>query len=112
MQNIPFIILAVLLIIYILASIRKNKISVKASFGWFLFCIGMLFLAIWPTSLDWFAEMLGISYPPALFLTICAIISFAMDFTYNRQIDDLQKKVTDLAQEVSILKAEKNDKKK
>lgn len=105
MNNIPFIVIAVLVIIYILVSIRRGKLSVAGSFAWFLFCIGMLFFAIFPYSLDWLSQAMGISYPPTLFLIICVVILFVKDFRTDKKIDQLEKKVTDLAQEVNILKS-------
>lgn len=105
MHNIFFIIIAILVIIYIFYSIRKNRLSIANSFIWILFCIILLILSIWPTSLDWLANIMGISYPPALFLTIVAVILFIMNFVQSKKIEDLHKKVIDLGQELSILKS-------
>ena len=110
MNNIPFIVVAVLTIIYIVISIRRERLSVAASFGWVLFCLLMLFLAIFPTSLDWLSFKIGVSYPPALFFTICITVLFISNFRDDKKIDELEKKVTDLAEEVNILKGEKDDK--
>ena len=104
MHNIFFIIASILIILYMLYSIRKNKLSVTNSFIWIVFCIILLILSIWPTSLDWLANLLGIAYPPALFLAIAAVILFIMNFIQSKKIEDLHKKVIDLGQELSILK--------
>lgn len=108
MNNTFFIILALLIIIYIFYSIRKNKLDVTNSFIWILFCIIFLVLSIWPTCLDWFATLLGITYPPALFLTIAIVVLFVMVFIQSKKIEDLHKKVIDLSQELSILKSKSN----
>lgn len=105
MHNIFFIIIALLIILYIFYSIRKNKLSITNSFIWIVFCIILLILSIWPKSLDWFANLLGITYPPALFLTIAIVILFIMIFIQSKKIEDLHKKVIDLGQELSILKS-------
>ena len=105
MHNIFFIIFALLIILYIFYSIRKNKLSIANSFIWIVFCIILLVLSIWPTSLDWLANVLGIAYPPALFLTIAVVILFVMNFVQSKKIEDLHKKVIDLGQELSILKS-------
>ncbi len=110
MKNLYFIIMSVFIIIYIFISIRKNKLSVSNSFMWFVFCLILLFLSIWPKSLDWLAKFIGIDYPPALFLTISVVILFILNFIYSKRIEELHKKVVDLAQEVSILKEEENEK--
>ena len=104
MHNIFFIVASLLIIIYILFSIRKNKLSIANSFIWIIFCIILLILSVWPSSLDWLASLLGISYPPALFLTVAIVILFIMNFIQSKKIEDLHKKVIDLAQELSILK--------
>lgn len=109
-MNIFLTVMAILVILYILISIRKNKLSPANSFIWIIFCIILLVLSIWPASLDWLAELLGISYPPALFLTIAIVILFIMNFIQSKKIENLQKKIIDLGQELSIVKS-KNQKK-
>ena len=111
MNNIPFIIIAIFVIIYIIASIRREKLSVQVSYRWLLFCIAMLFFAIFPYTIDWLSQIVGVSYPPALFLIICVIILFIINFRNDKKIDSLEKKVNDLAQEINIFKGKKNDKK-
>ena len=107
MNNIFFIIFSLLIILYIFYSIRKNKLDIANSFIWIIFCIILLFLSIWPTSLDWLANLFGITYPPALFLTIAVVILFVMNFIQSKKIEDLHKKVIDLGQELSIIKSDK-----
>ncbi len=108
MKNIYFIVLSIIVILYILISIRKNNLSVRNSFGWISFCIIMIILSAFPKSLDWLSELIGISYPPALFLTLCVVLLLIIDFSYSKKIEELNKKTTDLAQELSIIKAELN----
>ena len=111
MKNIYFVILALLILVYMIQSIRKNNLNVKTSFGWIVGAILVLILAIWPKSIDWFAVMLGIDYPPALFLTLCVVFLWVVDFKYSKRIQEQQDKITDLAQELSIIKEELNEKK-
>ena len=112
MKNIYFVILALAILVYMIQSIRKNSLSVKTSFWWIIGSILILVLAIWPKSIDWFAVMLGIDYPPALFLTLCVVFLFIVDFKYSKKIQEQQDKITDLAQELSIVKEKLNDKRK
>lgn len=112
MKNIYFVILALVILVYMIQSIRKNSLSVKTSFWWIIGSILILVLAIWPKSIDWFAVMLGIDYPPALFLTLCVVFLFIVDFKYSKKIQEQQDKITDLAQELSIVKEKVNEKNK
>ena len=112
MKNIYFIILSIIVILYMIVSIRKNRLSVKESFGWIIFSIIMLILSIFPHSIDHLAPIFGVEYAPVLLLTFCVVILFIMNFTSGKKIDELQKKVVDLTQELSIVKAKQNDKNK
>ncbi len=110
MKNIYFIGIAVVVIVYIIHSIRKNRISVQQSILWIIYCVTLLVLSIFPKSLDWLAQALGVAYPPALFLTIAVVILFVMNFIQSKQIEELHKKVIDLGQELSVVKSEKEKK--
>ncbi len=112
MKKIYFIVLAILVIIYMFYSIRKNRLSIANSFMWILFCIGLLLLSIFPKSLDWLADFMGISYPPALFLSLAVIILFIQNFVFSKKIEDLHKRIINISQELSIVKSEKNKGKK
>ena len=110
MRKIYFIVAALAAIIYIVYSIRKNKLSVAGSFIWILFCIALLFLSIFPYSIDKIAPFIGISYAPVLLLLIALLILFMLVFQQSKKIEELQRKVTDLAQELSIVKSKKEKK--
>lgn len=105
MKNFYFIILSVLILIYIISSVRKNKLSVKTSFGWVVASIAMLVLSIFPKSLDWFASFIGISYPPALFLTLCVVVLIVIDFNFSKQLEDHKKKIIELEQHIAIMES-------
>ena len=112
MNNLLFIVIALALIIYIIMSVRQSRLSVKTSFGWMLASLLMLFLAIFPKSLDWLATILGVEYPPTLILILCVVLLFTINFNYGKKISELQNKIISLAQEVSILRASQNQKSK
>lgn len=107
MKNYYFIVLAFLIIFYIIHSVRKNKLSVVTSFGWIMASLAMVILAIFPYSIDWLAKFLGISYGPSLFLTLCVVLLFIIDFNYSKKLEEHQKKIIELEQHVAILESEK-----
>ena len=114
MKNIYFVILALIIVAYFIISIRKNKLSIKTSFGWIVGAIAMIILSIWPKSLDWLARFIGIEYPPALFLTLCVVILFVIDFNNSKKIAEYQMKITELTlvkANVEELTNKKEDKK-
>jgi hypothetical protein len=71
----------------------------------------MLILSIFPKSLDWLADFVGIEYPPTLFLTFAVIVLFIFNFIQSKKIEELQKKVINVGQELSIVKGVESEKK-
>ena len=105
MKNEYFIILSILIIVYMIYSVRKNKLSIKTSFGWVMISLIMLVLSIFPKSIDFIAEKLNISYPPTLLLTLCIVLLLVKNFNMSKKIYELQEKINYLAQDVSITKS-------
>ena len=104
MNNIYFVIIAILCILYIVSIVRKRKFSIKESFWWMLASIIMLLLAIFPYSIDFIAKIFGVEYPPTLFLVFCIIFLILINFKNSKRISEQQEKITELAQNVAILK--------
>lgn len=110
MNNIIFIIVSVLVMVFIIISVKKSTLSIKESFYWFLSTILMLILSIFPNIIDSLAKVMRISYPPSLLFVICIIFLVLMIFRSNNMIADQNEKIRYLIQEISILKDKKNDK--
>lgn len=111
MNNIYFIIIAILCIIYIGSVVRKRKFSVKESFFWMVAAFLMLLLSIFPYSIDFIAKFFGVEYPPTLFLVFCIIFLVFVNFRNSKRIAEQQEKIIELAQNIAILK-EKEDEEK
>ena len=111
MKTIYFIILAACSLIYVIVEVRKKQFSIQESFWWFIAAVGMLILAIFPYSINKLAAWLNIAYPPSLLFVICIIFLLFINFKNSKKIAELQEKIIELSQHVSILES-KNDKKK
>ena len=107
MNNIYFIIIVLILIFYMIHEIRKKRFSIKESFWWMMSSLIMLFLALFPYSIDWLANKFGIEYPPSLLFVLCIIFLVLMNFRNSKRISEQQMKITELAQNLAILKSEK-----
>ena len=106
MNNIYFVIIAILCILYIGSIVRKRKFSIKESFWWMLASIIMLLLAIFPYSIDFIAKIFGVEYPPTLFLVFCIIFLIFINFKNSKRISEQQEKIIEFAQNIAILKEE------
>lgn len=104
MNNIYFIIISIIVLLYVINIVRKKQFSIKESFWWVLSAIIMLLLSIFPYSIDWVAKRLNISYSPSLLFVICVIFLLFINFRNSRKISELQMKVVELGQELAIVK--------
>lgn len=112
MNNIYFIILSIVVIIYVFNIVRQKQFSIKESFWWMFASLIMLFLSIFPYSIDWFASALGIAYPPSLLFVLCIVFLLFILFRNSRKIFELQMRVIEMGQEMAILKEKVNRDKK
>lgn len=111
MNNIYFILIAIISMIYIILEIRKKRFSIKESFWWMVASFVMLILAIFPYSINWIALKIGIQYPPSLLFVLCILFLVFIIFRNSKRISEQQMKIIELAQKVSILESEKKDEK-
>lgn len=104
MKRFYFIIVAIFSIFYVVTEVRKNRFSIKESIYWFFASIVMLILAIFPNILDGIAAYLGVEYPPSLLFVICIIFLLFINFRNSKIIANQQEKITELAQNITLMK--------
>lgn len=109
MNNIYFIIISILCLLYVISIVRKKMFSIKESFWWVVACFIMLILSIFPYSINWLAKIFGIAYPPSLFFVFCIIFLVFINFRNSKKITEQQEKIIELAQQVSILREQQNN---
>ena len=103
MKNIYFIIASIVALIYVISEVRRNKFSIKESFWWVVAALIMVFLAVFPYTFDSLARLLNIEYGASLLFLLCILFLLFMNFRFSRRINELEKKIIDLAQNNAIL---------
>ena len=105
---------ALILLILIFLSLRRNSMSIKSSIAWLLLPLVFIIIAIFPEPLEQFAHLLGFetlsNFIFVITIALLLIICFFLTATISRQ----GNQITKLIQEISILKhgKSKNDKTK
>ena len=99
------IILFFLIALCIFIAIRKNFFSIKNSFVLFILYFVLLGCVVFSNNLSNIVNMINLDLSTA-YLAIAMSILFIFCLFYLKRLDDLQKKVMDLAQELSIVKEE------
>ena len=110
MNNIYFIIISVIVLLYVINIVRKKQFSIKESFWWFGASVVMVMLSIFPHSIDYFATALNIVYPPSLLFVICIVFLLFINFRNSKRISELQMKIVELGQELAIVKEKSGSK--
>ncbi len=92
--------------IYIVNDIRKKRFSIKESFWWVMATLVILFLAIFPYSINWIAKQIGVEYPPSLLFVFCILFLIFINFKNSKRINENQMKIIELSQQLALLKEE------
>ncbi len=92
------------LFLYILYLVRKKKIKEEYSLLWLFSSIVFIFFSIWRDGLEYFAELVGIAYPPAALFLILLLAIFLILIEFSVIISRLSEESKILAQEVALLK--------
>ena len=103
-------IIGIISVIYIIHDVRKKRFSIKESFWWFIASLLILFLSIFPYSINWLAEKFGVAYPPSLFFVFCIVFLVLMNFRNSKRISENQIKIAEMAQQISLLKSKDSKK--
>lgn len=89
--------------VIILVLIRKDTLHVRHSIWWLVIAAGSVFFGFFPQVMDRIGVLLGVYYPPILFLTLgismVLIKILTMDIERSRQERDLRR----LTQRMAIL---------
>lgn len=100
------IVVSISLFLYILFLVRKKKIKEEYSLLWLFSSFVFIIFSIWRDGLEYFAQLIGIAYPPAALFLILLLAIFLILIEFSINISKLTEKNTILAQELALLKNE------
>lgn len=93
---------ALLTIAWILRKIRKLKIKMDDAIFWVFFAGVMFIIGLFPQTIYWLANLVGILSPANLVFLIMFILLFEKVFTLSAQISQLEEKITILSAELAL----------
>ena len=96
-------VLSLVLIVWVLSSVRRAHIRVEYSVSWLLAGAVLLVLARWRTLDDWMAAALGISDSFIALAMIAGAAFFIVLYRLSLRISGLKDSSITLAQQVAIL---------
>jgi len=95
--------LSVVLLILVLASVRRAHIRVEYSVSWLAAAVALLILSRWRGALDVAARSLGVPNSPVALLLVSGAVFLLMFFRFSVIISKLRDDNIALAQRVAIL---------
>jgi hypothetical protein len=87
---------------FVIRLLLKNKINERSSVIWLAGTLIILILAGIPDIVDYFANILGIDYPPALLFLLSTLVLLLFSLYQTIQITRLTNKIKDISQYLAL----------
>lgn len=107
--RISLLIFSISLIVVTTYVLRNGKIPIKYSLLWYFCSIIILVLSIFPSIIEFVANLIGFKTLSNLVIAIIISLLLFLTMALTIIVSDQNKKITLLVQEISLLK-QKNDK--
>ena len=101
------IVFLLLVTIFILYLVKKEKMSIKYSLVWLTPIVLLLVFTLVPGFLEWTTKLLGFITPSNMILTLFVGLLFIITISLTVIVSSQKEKIRLLVQEVSILKEKK-----
>jgi hypothetical protein len=95
--------LSAALVVWVLASVRRQHIRVEYSVSWLVAGVALLVLSRWRSLLDWVARAAGLEDGPLALLLLSAFVFLAVFYRFSMLISDLKDSNIALTQRLAIL---------
>ncbi len=101
------IIAAILLLIYILWLVKKNKIDEKHSIFWIFFSVVLIILSLTPNILNYIASLLNVYYAPSILFLFGIIFIFSYCIHLSVILSKQNKMIIKLTQHIALIELKK-----
>lgn len=96
----------ILLLRSVLRDVITRKLREKQSLIWLFTCFGLVVVSIFPGTAQLVANIFGVDYTPSIIFAMVLIVTIFGLYRSYQAINALEKKVDELARQVSLLNAE------
>ena len=100
----------IVFIYWILATLKAKKLSASQSMLWLLAGVIVILVGLFPSVLQWAADLLGIWWAPGLLLFIAVVLLGFICFNYAREISVMKMQIAELTEQLSVLKFDLKEK--
>lgn len=96
------LIAAIGLVIFLLHSIKKSKMSIEDALFWMGFSFLILLMSIFPEIPSFLSDTIGFMSPVNFVFLFFIFVLIIRDFLSNRRISQLENRVKELTQQIAL----------
>ena len=96
------LIAAIGLVVFLLHSIKKSKMSIEDALFWMGFSVLILLMSIFPEIPSFLSDTIGFMSPVNFVFLFFIFVLIIRDFLSNRHISQLENRVKELTQQIAL----------
>ena len=96
------LIAAIGLVVFLLHSIKKSKMSIEDALFWMGFSFFILLMSIFPEIPSFLSDTIGFMSPVNFVFLFFIFVLIIRDFLSNRRISQLENRVKELTQQIAL----------
>ncbi|MGO5051980.1 DUF2304 domain-containing protein [Lachnospiraceae bacterium LCP25S3_G4] len=108
--RIILILVSICTTMYIIKRIRQSKVQIEDSIFWILFAVVLIIISIFPQIPDFFADILGIYSTVNFIFLFFIFVLLIKNFYMTIRISQMDHKIQELTQAISIKDNMQNEK--
>jgi len=103
-MQISLLIASVIMLIFVIFEVKKNKMNIHYSIIWIIWAISLIVLAAFPTIIDWISNVLSIAIPTNTLFLIMIFFLYCLTFYVYLKISKHNEEIINLNYEIAALK--------
>ena len=100
--RIVLLVAAVILVVFMLRSIKKSKLRIEDSIFWIFLTLLIFVLAIFPEIGGFFSDIMGFQAPVNLIFLFFIFVLLMKSYFMSRQISELETKIRELTEQIAL----------
>lgn len=110
--QIILLIVSIIMLLFVVNRVQKNKVNIRYSVIWIIFCLFLILIAIFPGIVSSLSKLIGIQVPSNMIFLFVIFFLLCLIFYLYIKISKHNDEIIKLDYEIAKLKKEVEDSKK
>lgn len=93
---------------FVIELLRRGVLREKFAALWLLVSVAIVIMAIFPTTLTWLADLLGVEVPSNLLFLMGGVLLLLVSVQLSHEVSRVEARTRRLAEEIALLRYELN----